>query len=81
MLQKSMNDPSPTLPELVGRGKDFKFFPFDKGMREGIPGFMQETFMSVLLTLQNERKLSCTDLMLNSFSYKVQGQAGCLPQN
>jgi hypothetical protein len=30
-LAKSMNDPSPALPELKGRGQDLKFFPLIKG--------------------------------------------------
>ena len=36
LLQKSMNDPSPALPELKGRGQDLKFFPLIKGGLRGV---------------------------------------------
>ena len=36
LLQKSMNDPSPALPELKGRGQDLKFFPpYQGGIKGG----------------------------------------------
>ncbi|HEY9603628.1 MAG TPA: hypothetical protein V6C85_18575, partial [Allocoleopsis sp.] len=61
LLAVNFRPPSP--PTLGGTGNQS---PPELGDLGGIPGFMQETFMSVPLTLQDERRLSFTGLWNNT---------------